>query len=192
MADKSFEYGLTRKQTFFLYLSAVLPDIDLVHELWKLYRQDEDKSILEYHESISPFRPHPAGDTCLINRIAGIDHDMLLMYMHPRKCWLAALRMVGHPDFICGFKRKKEDISNCVNYFDTLLREEQEKLLPLEKVHILNRVIMYLMPEEQGFHSHVTEIMVYLRAFFNQYKNVRISHGYPLAVDSEGVLMRFE
>ena len=115
-----------------------------------------------------------------------------MAYMKPRKCWLSGLKMVGHVDFICQFTRKKEDIENCEHYFDALLREEQVKLLPLEKVSILNRVIMYLLPEEQGFDSHITDIMVYLIAFFNQYRNRSLLHTYPLAVDSLGVMMRFE
>ena len=130
----AYERSLTRKQRFFIIFFELLPNIELIHELWELYRKEEDRTTLAYHESVSPFRPHPCGDGCIINKIVGIDFDMLMMYMKPRKCWLAGLKMVGHPSFICKFTRKKEDIENCEHYFDALLREEQVKLLPLQKV----------------------------------------------------------
>ena len=192
MPSEGFELELTRKQRFFLYLSVVLPDLDLVQRLWVAYKEYNHYVTLQFYENISPFRPHPCADGCIFGKVAGIDPDMLMMYIQPRKKFLASVKMIGHPYFICQIKRTKAELEDNVNYFDALMNEEQVKLSKLNKVRVLNRVIMYLSPEEQGFDDILVDLMHYLIAFFNMYKETKVLQAYPLAIDKHGILLRFE
>jgi len=188
-----FEYDLTTKQKFYLYLSIILPDLDIIQRLWVTYRRHEDNINLQFYQTISPFRPHPCGDASILEKIAGIDPDMYSIYMYPREHYLASIRMIGHSDFICQIKRKKAEIEDNVNYFDAILNEERGmKLPPLHKLRILDRVIMYLLTDAQGFEGEIDHIMQYLIAFYHMYRDTKILHAYPLAIDREGVLLRFE
>ena len=83
----SFECELTERQRFYLYISGILPNLELIQELWKRYKADQDIERLHYHNTISPFRPHPAGDSSLIQSVVGVDHDAgrVMAHMVPKK-----------------------------------------------------------------------------------------------------------
>jgi hypothetical protein len=188
----SFEYGLTEKQTFFLYISRLLPNIDIIYTLWDTYKQHQHRELLDYYETVSPFRVHPSGDDSYFKPLFGVDYDMVMYYLKPRICYLECIKMIGHTYFICKFTRDKHDIENCYSYYDSLLNEQQIKLLPLVKTHILNRVITYISPDEDVVDSMMDKIISYLMCIFNQYKYSKVLHAYPLAVDKNNILMKFE
>jgi len=127
-----------------------------------------------------------------MKRIGGVDYDMMMYYLQPRRVYLECIRMIGHPYFICKFTRKKHIIESCHNYYDALLNEQQVKLLPLKKTHILNRVITFLSAEEYGLDDMICEIILYLSGLYNQYKQTKVLHAYPLSVDANNILMKFE
>ena len=163
----------------------------MIHIIWNLYVKGRDEDIVRYHQSISPFKPHPCGNDCIFHPIAGfIDPDMFLDYYAPREGYLISLEMIGHPLFICQFTRKKEDLEKSVNYFDTLINESQIKLSKIKKVKVLEKVIQYL--SHRNYQLDIEQIMRYLLSFYNMYKDVKILHAYPLAIDSENKLCRFE
>ena len=167
------------------------PSIEIIHILWKQYTDDSDKEILRFHLSISPFKPHPSGNDSIFHPIAGfIDPDMFLDYYNPRQNYLISLEIVGHPWFICQFARKKEDLDKSSNYFDTLINESQIKLRPLKKTKVLEQVIHYL--SHKNYQLNEDQIMRYLLSLYNMYKDVKVLHGYPLAIDCDNNLCRFE
>jgi len=189
--ERGFDQELSEKQRFFLYLSIVLPNIDIIHAIWKSYKKGIDEDILRYHQRISPFKSHPCGNDCIFHPIAGfIDPDMFLDYYSPRESYLISLEMIGHPLFICQFTRSKEDLEKSIYYFDTLINESQIKLSKINKVKVLEKVIHYL--SHRNYQLNIEQIMRYLLSFYNMYKDVKILHAYPLAIDSEGKLCRFE
>ena len=191
-----FERELTEKQQFYLYMYQLLPNLELIRPMWEKYQLEKEDETRKYHMNISPFREHPCCDNCIINQIAGIDYDMYLMYMQKRKSWLGSIKMVGHYDFICKYTRPKSEIKNTSNYFYTILNEKQKKLLPLQKVSVLNRVIKSLLSDKKHYEISYEERfggeIVYLMSLYKHYTNNKILHRYPLAIDSEGTLMRFE
>ena len=163
----------------------------MIHIIWNLYVKGRDKDIVRYHQSISPFKQHPCGNDCIFHPVAGfIDPDMFLDYYVPREAYLISLEMIGHPLFICQFTRKKEDLEKSVNYFDTLINEPQIKLSKIKKVKVLEKVIHYL--SHKNYQLDIEQIMRYLLSFHNMYKDVKILHAYPLAIDCDGSLCRFE
>ena len=188
---KGFERDLSEKSRFYLYLYEVCPFIDILHILWTQYIKDRDTEILDYHQQISPFKPHPCGQDCIFHPVGGfIDPDMFLSYYKPRENYLISLEMIGHTWFICQFKRRKEDLEKSSIYFDTLINEEQVKLTKLRKQRILEQAITYL--SEEKYSLTIDQIMRYLLSFYSMYKDTKVLHGYPLAIDSEGVLCKFE
>ena len=163
----------------------------MIHVLWKLYKKNIDKSIVDYHISITPFKPHPCGQDCIFHPVAGfIDPDIFLEYYKPRENYLSCISMIGHPDFICQYSRKKEVLEQYVNYFDVLVNEPKHKLTTLKKTKILEMVIIYL--SEMKYSLTIDQIIRYLQSFFNMYKDMKILHAHSLAVDSEFQLCRFE
>jgi len=188
---QGFTYELTEKQKFYLYLSVLCSNLDILHGLWEQYVKDNDKEKLQFHLNISPFRPHPCGNDCIFHPIAGfIDPDMFLEYYEPRENYLISLEMIGHAWFICQFARKKEDLEQSVNYFDTLINESQIKLSPLKKNKVLEKTIDYL--SYKNYKLNKDQIMRYLLSLYNMYKDVKVLHAYPLAIDCDGSLCRFE
>jgi len=186
-----FEQCLSEKQTFFLYLSIVIPNIDLIYVIWSLYRKGINKDILSYHNQISPFQPHPCGQDCLFHPVGGfIDPDMFLSYYKPRENYLISLEMIGHTWFICQFKRSREDLEESPTYFDTLINEGKLKLTKLRKKRVLEQAIKYL--SEEKYNLTIDQIMRYLLSLYNMYKDTKVLHGYPLAIDRAGKLCRFE
>lgn len=191
---KGFETELTQKQKFYLYLFNVCPSIEIIHILWNLYKTDIDKTILDYHVSITPFKPHPCGNDCIFHPIGGfIDPDIFLDYYTPRENYLTSLQMIGHSDFICQYTRKKEVLEQSNNYFDALINEEKLKLTKLNKVKVLEMVIKYLSETKYSrLTLTIDQIMRYLQSFFNMYKDMKILKAHSLGVDSEFQLCRFE
>ena len=192
--EQGFEKELTEKQKFYLYLSSLCPSIEIIHKLWELYKLDIDKEILDYHVSITPFKPHPCGNDCIFHPVAGfIDPDIFLNYYSPRENYLTSLQMIGHPDFICQYSRTKAVLEKCDNYFDILINEEKIKLTKLNKVRVLEMVINYLSNIKYSrLTLRIDQIMRYLQSFFNMYKDMKILRAHSLAVDSEFQLCQFE
>ena len=108
----AYEYELTNKKRFYLYLNTHLPNLDIIERLYKQWRKDEYQEILDYHESVSPFRPHPCGDSSVFGKICGIDPDMFDLYISPRQRYLSAVTIIGHPYFLCKVDKDK-------SYYDT-------------------------------------------------------------------------
>ena len=170
------------------------PSIEVIHKLWELYKLDIDKEILDYHVSITPFKPHPCGNDCIFHPVAGfIDPDIFLNYYSPRENYLTSLQMIGHPDFICQYSRTKAVLEQSENYFDILINEEKIKLTKLNKVRVLEMVINYLSNIKYSrLTLRIDQIMRYLQSFFNMYKDMKILRAHSLAVDSEFQLCQFE
>ena len=189
--EKGFETELTEKQKFYLYLFNVCPSIEIIHLLWNLYKRDIDKTILDYHISITPFKPHPCGNDCIFHPVAGfIDPDIFLHYYSPRENYLTSIQLIGHPDFICQYSRTKAVLEQCDNYFDILINEEKIKLTKLKKTKVLEMVIKYL--SEIKYKLTIEQIIRYLLSFFNMYKDMKILNAHSLGVDSDFQLCRFE
>ena len=189
--EKGFETELTEKQRFYLYLFSVCPSVEMIHILWKLYKNDIDNEVFNYYKEISPFMPHPCGNDCLFHPVAGfIDPDIFMEYYVPRENYLSCISMIGHPDFICQYSRKKEELEQSIHYFDALINEEKLKLTKLNKVKVLESVITYL--SETKYSLTIDQIMRYLQSFYNMYKDMKILRGHSLGVDSDFELCRFE
>ena len=191
MSEKLFEYGLTTKQKFYLYLYQRLPHLELIHELWNTYKIDKDKTILEYYKNISPFKPHPCGNDCLFHPVAGfIDPDIFMEYYGPRVNYLNCIQMLGHPYFICKFKRTKEELETSNQYFTTLINEPQIKLSSIKKKQVLDLAIQYL--HNDRYELTIEQIIRYLYSLYCMYKDTRVLYSYPISVDSNNKLCRFE
>ena len=163
----------------------------MIHILWKLYKNDIDNEVFNYYKEISPFMPHPCGNDCLFHPVAGfIDPDIFMEYYVPRENYLSCISMIGHPDFICQYSRKKEELEQSIHYFDALINEEKLKLTKLNKVKVLESVITYL--SETKYSLTIDQIMRYLQSFYNMYKDMKILRGHSLGVDSDFELCRFE
>ena len=188
---KGFEYELSEKQKFYLTLYQLCPSIDILHILWKQYCNNNYKIIIEYYTEISPFKEHPCGNDSIFVPVAGlVDPDMFLAYYKPRENYLRSIKMFGHPWFICQFYRNKEIIETSINYFDSLINEPQKKLINLSKVSVLNKVIVYL--NNARYSLTIDQIIRYLFNLYCMYKDNRVLHAYPLAIDCNGNLCRFE
>ena len=89
-SKRGFEYELTTKQKFYLYIFHVCPAIEILHLLWKdyiLYRDRDD--IRVFHIQNSPFKPHPCGYDSIFKSVCGyIDPDMFLDYYHVRELFI--------------------------------------------------------------------------------------------------------
>ena len=191
LSEKGFGKDLTQKGKFYLYLNSICPIIDIIHMLWKMYVEDRDKGILDYHKNISPFRPHPCGNDSLFHTIGGsIDPDMFLDYYQPRENHLICIQMIGHPYFICKFERTKERLEESVHYFDALINEPQTKLTKLQKKDVLEKAIQNLTDNKYNLTKE--PMMRYLLSLYNMYMNMKVLHSYPIAIDCKGDLCRFE
>ena len=200
--EEGYEQSLSEKQRFFLYLSIVLPNIDIIHALWDTYKKGIDEDILRYHNQISPFQVHPSGTDNLFNAlfhpIGGfIDAEIFDLYYEPRENYLQSIVMVGHPYFLCQFYRRTQEIEDAgctpCNYFDRLVNEEQIKLLPLKKVKVLEKAIDRLLccnSRSRGL--TLDPVISYLYTIYSMYNEVKILSATPIAIDSEGKLCRFE
>ena len=197
--ERGFDQELSEKQRFFLYLSIVLPNIELIHAIWDTYKKGIDEDILSYHTSISPFQPHPNGNdnffNALFHPIGGfIDAEIFDLYYEPRENYLQSIVMVGHPYFLCQFHRSKQEIegspyTHC-NYFDRLVNEEQIKLLPLKKVKVLEKAINRLLCSDCGL--TMDPVIRYLYTIYSMYNEKKILSATPIAIDRRGKLCRFE
>jgi len=188
---KGFEKELTTKQTFYILLYQLCPLIHIVDIFWNSYINHRDKDILDYYIRISPFRPHPCGSDSIFHKIAGfIDHDMFLYYYQSRETYLCCIKIIGNSDYICKFLRPKYYLEDCHNYFDLLLNEGRIKLLPLQKTKVLERVIIYLSTVK--YNLTIEQVIRYIYSCYKMYKNIKILHAYPIAIDSNNELCRFE
>jgi hypothetical protein len=186
-----YEYGLTRKQDFFLTIWQRLPNLDLIGRLWVIYTKAEEGDTLLYHQRVSPFRPHPCGDNSIFHKVGGfIDIDMFHMYYQERKNWLTSIMVIGHPYFICQFTKTKAFLEESEHYYDVLINQEQIKLTPLQKLRVWERVIDHLLVT--GYNEAILEgIVLYLYSFMLTYTNIRVAC-HPIGIDCEGQLCTFE
>ena len=188
---EGYEYGLTQKQAFYLYLYRMCPSLDILHILWDMYSKSNSQETLEYHQQISPFKSHPLGMDSLFHPVGGfIDPDVFLMYYTPRECYLLSIKMIGHPYFFCQFNKTYAELTQSSNYYQTLINEPQIKLRPLQKTRSLNRALQYLLDGYPLFTKE--QIMRYINSIYTMYKNNRILYAYPISIDREGTLCRFE
>ncbi len=191
MSVKGFEYELTTKQKFYLYLYQRLPHVELIHELWNVYKIDRDKTILKYYEEISPFQSHPCGNDCLFHPVAGfIDPDIFMDYYNLRVNYLNCIQMIGHPYFFCQFKKSKEELESSKQYFTTIINEPQIKLSSIKKKRILDKAILYLY--DQRYELTIDQIIRYLYSLYSMYKDIKVLYSYPIAIDVSDELCRFE
>lgn len=166
------------------------PSIDIINKLWLQYVNDNLMITIDYYKNISPFKEHPCGNDSLFMPVAGyIDPDIFIMYYNIREPYLTSIKILGHPWFICQFYRKKEILEKSCSYFDSLINEPQKKLRMNKKVNILNRVITKLLNQTK---LNIEQVIRYIGSIYNMYKDVRVLHGYPIAVDSDNILCRFE
>ena len=187
----SFEYELTEKQRFFLLFYQILPNIELINRIWKINKLNTNKDVLNFYNTISPFQPHPCGDDCILKSIAGfIDPEIFDLYYEPRKNILSSILIVGHPWFLCKFKRKKEDLYKSNEYFTTIINEEQVKCLPLKKVKILEKAIQKLF--DSDIELDIDMIIRYIYSIYSMYKETKILYAHPIGIDSNNELCRFE
>jgi len=169
----------------------VCPAIEILDLLWKHYILHRDREIRIYHIQNSPFKPHPCGYDSMFKSVCGyIDPDMFLDYYHVRESYLSSIKIVGHPDFICRIQKTKQEIESRENYFTSLINEPQIKLKVTEKINILHRVIEYL--SQTKYKLNQDQIMRYITSIYNMYNNYKILFAYPIAIDSNGELCRFE
>jgi len=187
-----FEYDLTRKQRFYLTFFELLPNLELIQEIWDLYRQDEYQDTLTYYESVSPFREHICGDSSVFGKICGIDPDMFDLYISPRQRYLSSIKIIGHPYFLCKVDKDKSYYDDSVHYFHRLMNTSQIKLTKIQKTRLLNRVVLYLLPEVMGFDSVIDDIMRYIFGMYKMYRDTKILNSHPIAIDRHSVLLKFE
>ena len=186
-----FETGLTQKQKFYLYFYSVCPSIDIIHTFWQLYNEYNKQDTLNFYMEISPFRPHPCGDDSILRMVAGfVDPDMFLHYYQPRESFLGSIQMIGNPDFLCQFPSSKELLEQSINYFDRLISEPQIKLTKLKKLQVLEKAINKLCHSK--FPLNKDQSIRYLLTCFKMYNNIRILNAYPIGIDCNGKLCRFD
>tara|TARA_B100000287_G_C20346067_1_gene667801 strand:+ start:103 stop:669 length:567 start_codon:yes stop_codon:yes gene_type:complete len=185
-----FEYELTEKQKFFLYLYQLLPNIELIRSIWKRYKLDLDKNILDYYNKISPFRDHPCGSDSILPKICGIDNDMFVIYISNRLPLLQTIKIVGHPLLICQLDVYKDELEKCRDYFDRILNSHQIKLSKLTRVRILNKIIRIL--ENDTSMVDFQCLINYIYTIYKMYSDMKILKAYPIAIDKDGKLLRFE
>ena len=191
VSNNGYEYGLTQKQKFFLYLFQLCPSIDVLHMLWLLYCDNHDRDNLQFHCSVSPFQAHPCGRDSLFHPVAGfVDPDIFLDYYRPRENYLTSIKLVGHPYFLCQYKRSLRDIESQGNYYRVAINEQQVKLTLLQKSKLLELAIQFLI--DTKFHFTTEQIMRYLLSIYTTYTNTRILMACPIAMDRDGVLCPFE
>ncbi len=167
------------------------PAIEILHLLWKDYILYRDRDIRVFHIQNSPFKPHPCGYDSMFKSVCGyIDPDMFLDYYHVRESYLSSIKIVGHPYFICRIQKTKEELESSVHYFTSLINEPQIKLKLSEKIKVLHRVIGYL--SQTKYKLNQDQIMRYIISIFNMYNNYRILFAYPIAIDINNELCRFE
>ena len=186
-----FEFGLTEKQRFFLYLYQLCPNIELIYQIWNQYKESAYKESKQFHINISPFREHPCGDSSVFTRVGGfIDPEMFDLYYLPRNNYLLSIEIIGKPYFICQFTQDKHTLEESFYYFEVLLNQEQLILRPLQKANILEKVIDKLV-DELGDH-YMDEIILYLYSFMKMYQEAKMLHIHPIGIDIHGELCRFE
>ena len=185
-----FEYELTEKQKFFLYLYQQLPNIEIIQDIWKRYKLDSDNSTLDYYNKISPFRDHPCGSDSILPKICGIDNDMFILYLTSKLPLLQTIKIVGHPLLICQLDVYKDELEKCRDYFDRILNSHQIKLSKLTRVRILNKIIRIL--ENDTSMVDFQCLINYIYTIYKMYSDMKILKAYPIAIDKEGKLLRFE
>ena len=188
--EQGFKYELTEKQKFFLYLYQKLPNIELIQAIWKQYKLDSDKSTLDYYNKISPFRDHPCGSDSIFPKVCGIDNDMFILYLTSKLPLLQTIKIVGHPLLICQLDVYKDELEKCRDYFDRILNSHQIKLSKLTRVRILNKIIKIL--EDDTTVVDFQCLINYVYTIYKMYSDMKILKAYPIAIDKEGKLLRFE
>jgi len=186
-----FETKLTNKQKFYLYLYIMCPSIEILDILWDEYMGHALIETRKYHIQISPFKPHPCGYDSIFKPACGyIDPDMFLDYYQPRESYLSSIKLIRHPYFICKFNCTKDSLENNYNYFTNLINEPQYKVTKLQKVKILEKAIHYLQSDR--YPLNLDQVMRYIMSCYNMYCNNRVLYAYPIAIDTNGELCRFE
>ena len=190
----AYDTELSTKQQFYLYLYQVCPSIDIIDILWKNMIELNDACTLEYYKSVSPFKPHPNGTDSIFKAHCGfIDSDVFLQYYQERENYLNAIKIVGHPDFICKFTRPKEELERNTDYLTTLINEQQLKLTKLQRVKVLENIIMYLLRINFNIcRRDIDQIMRYITNRYKMYISLRGLYAYPIGIDSNNELCKFE
>lgn len=177
----SFQYELTTKQRFYLYLFQVCPLISIIDILWRLYKDESDKLILQDYSEIMLNE--------FTNNKISVKTDKFTSYFTKASIYLYPLQMIGHPYFICKINTTNEILNQYHNYYDGLLNQTQLKLRYSEKIIIMNRVIHNLL---DFYSTNIEEVISYLLSLYYMFTNNRLLHSYPLAVDINNNLCRFE
>lgn len=189
--SEHFETELRGKQKFYLYLYQVCPSIEIIDILWFSYTKLNDKEILTYYKSVSPFKPHPCGNDSIFKAHCGfIDSDVFLKYYQERENYLHAIKIVGDPYFICKYTKPREVLEEYTNYFAKLINEPQIKLTKLKKCKVLEQVIIYLL--NIRYNMNIDQIMRYIKTRYIMYNNLRVLFAYPIGIDCNDKLCKFE
>ena len=187
----AFEYGLTEKQQFYLLFHQLGLPLDIVKYVWKQYTQDNLDETRKFHQEVSPYKSHPCGNDSLFKSIGGfIDPDVFLTYYCKRESYLLSIKMINHPWFFSQINCEKDELENRVNYFTHLINQPLIKVKKLQRVRILEQAIQYL--QSDMYHLHIDQIIRYIWSLYTMYKNNRILYAYPIAIDKEEKLLRFE
>lgn len=187
----SFEYELTQKQEFFLIFHQLGLALDIIKSLWSVYRYQIDQDSLKYHIDNCPYKNHPAGNDSLFKSVGGfIDPDIFLDYYIPRESYLLSIKMIGHSWFFSQIDCEKDEIENRSNYFTHLINQPLIKLRKLHRARILEKVIQHL--RQYYYHLSMDHIMRYIWSLYTMYKNNRVLCAYPICIDNNNELLRFE
>ena len=123
------------------------------------------------------------------NNKVSMKTDKFTSYFTKASIYLYPLQMIGHPYFICKINTTNEILNQYHNYDDGLLNQTQLKLRYSEKIIIMNRVIHNLL---DFYSTNIEEVISYLLSLYYMFTNNRLLHSYPLAVDINNNLCRFE
>lgn len=112
------------------------------------------------------------------------------MYLTNKLPLLQTIKIVGHPLLICQLDVHKADLEKCRDYFDRVLNSPQIKLSKLTRVKILNKIIK-LLENDTIMVDHQC-LINYVYTIYKMYSDMKILKAYPIAIDKEGKLLRFE
>lgn len=188
--EKGYEYELTQKQKFYLYLYSVCPSIDILDFLWKSYTYDNLQTAIEFHDNLNPLKIIPIYDKVYHKIYGFIDPDRFMIYYKPRENYLLSVKVLRNPDFICKLDISREELETSCNYFDRLINQPTLKLTNSKKTRVLEMVIQSL--SKGSYNLTLDQIVRYIYSMYNMYNNVRILRATPLAIDNQGKLCRFD
>ena len=103
--EKGYEYDLTQKQKFYLYLYSVCPSIDILDFLWKSYTYDNLQTAIEFHDNLNPLKIIPIYDKVYHKIYGFIDPDRFMIYYKPRENYLLSIKVLRNPDFNSSMER---------------------------------------------------------------------------------------